>query len=67
MRLTRLDGGPMGLLARLLGRFVRAAEVRGWLPEAIRQAEGTPGPGDPGRWFIHGKRRSGNPLRQCPF
>lgn len=66
-RLTRLDGAPVGWIARLLGRLVRLAEVRGWLPQAIRHAEGTPGPGDPGRWFCHGTRRSGNPLRQCPF
>lgn len=66
-RLTRLDGEPMGLLPRLLGRLVRLAEVRGWLPQSIRHAEGTPGPGDPGRWFMHGPRRSGSPLRQCPY
>lgn len=66
-RLTRLDGAPMGLLPRLLGRLVRLAEVRGWLPQSIRHAGGTPGLGDPGRWFIHGTRRSGNPLRQCPY
>ncbi|MBX3169424.1 MAG: Vps62-related protein [Candidatus Eremiobacteraeota bacterium] len=66
-RLTRLDGEAVGLLPRLLGRFVRLAEVRGWLPPSIRQAEGTPGPGDPGRWFMHGQRRSGAPLRQCPY
>ncbi len=66
-RLTRLDGAPMGLLPRLLGRLVRLAEVRGWLPQRIRHAEGTPALGDPGRWFMHGQKRSGNPLRQCPY
>ena len=66
-RLTRLDGEPLGLLPRFLGWLVRAAEVRGWLPAEIRQAEGTPGPGDPGRWFVHGQKRSGNPLRRCPY
>ena len=66
-RLTRLDGQAPGLLPRLLGWLARAAEVRGWLPAAIRRAEGTPAPGDPGRWFVHGPRRSGEPLRRCPY
>ncbi|MFN8609067.1 MAG: Vps62-related protein [Vulcanimicrobiota bacterium] len=66
-RLTRLDGEPVGLLPRLLGQLVRLAEVRGWLPQSIRRAQGTPAPGDPGRWFIHGPRRSGSPLNHCPF
>lgn len=66
-RMTRLDGGAMGLLPSLLSRLVRLAEVRGWLPQSIRHAQGTPGPGDPGRWFTHGQRRPGNPLRQCPY
>lgn len=66
-RLTRLDGEPVGLLPRILGRLIRLAEVRGWLPRFIRQAEGTPALGDPGRWFNHGQKRSGNPLRQCPY
>jgi hypothetical protein len=66
-RMTRLDGEPMGLVPRLLGRLLRLAEVQGWLPRHIRHAEGTPAPGDPGRWFIHGPRMSGKPLRGCPY
>lgn len=66
-RMTRLNGAPMGLLPRLLGYLVRLAEVRGWLPHSIRHAQGTPALGDPGRWFAHGQKRSGIPLRQCPY
>lgn len=66
-RLTRLDGEPLTLGPRMLGQLVRWAQARGWLPNWIGQAEGTPGPGDPGRWFMHGTRRSGLPLRQCPY
>ncbi len=66
-RMTRLDGAPVGLLPRLFGRFVRLADARGWLPRSIGHAEGTPGLGDPGRWFVHGQKRSGSPLRKCPY
>lgn len=66
-RMTRLDGEQVGFLPRLLSRLVRLADTRGWLPMFIRQAEGTPAPGDPGRWMIHGQRKPGLPLSQCPY
>ena len=65
--ITRLDGAPPGAIPRLLGKLVRGLDRSGWLPPALCRAEGTAALGDPGRWFVHGTRPGGNPLRQCPY